>query len=377
MPPYGLLLVGGSHTHQENYARSFAADPRCRLIGLTDESDVCAERRALNKRLAGELSIPYLDDLDDALAREDVQLVSVCVEPERRGRVAVRCARAGKHLYLDKPLAASIDDARKIVAAVKEQRVLSQMFSLVRSPAAARARDDWISGRLGQPIGLHCELMFAKGVSGTADLSQPRHETALPKRFTWIDSKRELFCVGLYPLVLFQWLAGKKVKTVHAVTANYFFEEHQRNDAEDFACVLLGYEGGVEATITVGRTGWSSHPREGIHQIRLVGSERSMMIDAWRPRLEVYSDNPSWRPPAQPHPDDPMGFWSSTAREIGIEPKSAWQPIGPIAKSDGSYFLDCLEQQRESDVSAAVGAHAVEVIMAAYRSAASGQTVSL
>jgi len=377
MPPYGLLLIGGSHTHQENYARSFAADERCRLIGLTDETDVSSRRRTLNERLADELDIPHLDDLDAALDRDDVHLVSVCVEPERRARVAVRCAQAGKHLYLDKPLAASADEARQIVDAVQQQGVLSQMFSLVRSPAAGRVREEWASGRLGKPIGLHAELMFAKGPAGTADLSKPRHETAVPKRFTWIDSKRELFCVGLYPLVLFGWLTGQRVKTVHAVTANYFFAEHQRNDAEDFACLLLGYENGIEATITVGRTGWSSHPRDGIHQIHLVGGDRSTTIDAWRPRLAISSERSPWRPPSQPHPEDPMGFWSSTAREAGIKTKTAWQPIGSTAGSDASYFLDCIQQQRESDVSAAIGAHAVEVIMAAYRSAAQRRTVSL
>ena len=377
MSPYGLLLLGGSQTHQENYARSFAADPRCRLIGVTDEADVPPRRRSLNERLAGELGIPHFDDLDDALAREDVHLVSVCVEPERRGRVAVRCAQAGKHLYLDKPLAAGVGDARQIVTAVREQGVLSQMFSLVQSSVAGRAREAWESGRLGKPIGLHCELMFAKGFAGTADLSRPRHETAGPKRFTWIDSKRELFCVGLYPLVLFQWLSGQQVESVHAVTANYFFADHQRNDAEDFACLLLGYAGGLEATITVGRTGWLSHPRDGIHQVHLVGSDRSVKIDAWQPRLEVYSNESCWKPPSRPHPEDPMGFWSSTAREAGIKPKTAWQPINSIAGSDASGFLDCIEQQRESAVSAAIGAHAVEVIMAAYRSAAQGRAVLL
>src|SRR5262249_31052802 len=39
-PRYGVLLVSGNHTHQEDYALAFAADPRCRLIAVTDESGV-------------------------------------------------------------------------------------------------------------------------------------------------------------------------------------------------------------------------------------------------------------------------------------------------------------------------------------------------
>lgn len=85
---FGLLLIGGSHTHQENYARAFEADPRCRLVGLTDESEIPPRRMELNQRLAAELDVPLLPDLEEALARDDVDLVSVCAEPERRGNLA-------------------------------------------------------------------------------------------------------------------------------------------------------------------------------------------------------------------------------------------------------------------------------------------------
>lgn len=376
-PPYGLLLIAGSLTHQENYARAFADDERCRLIGLTDEADIPTRRRELNAQLAGELDIPLFDDMDEALARDDVQLVCLCPEPERRGRLAAKAARAGKHIYVDKPLAASVADAKDVVAAVNETGVRSQMFSLVRSEAAQRARSIVESGRLGELIGLHCELLFAKGVSGTADLSKPRVEKPKADQFTFIESKRELFCVGLYPLVLFQWLTGSRFTEVAGSTSNYFFAEHQQNDVEDFSCLLLGIEGGIETTITVGRTGWSSHPDFGVHQIHLVGTAGTETIDTFRPRLEIYSDAPTWRQPAKPHPEDPMGFWSSTQQAGGVEPKSDWHPVQSAVQGDASYFLDCIEQDCESDVPAAVGAHAVEVILAGYESAATGDTVEL
>lgn len=376
-PPFGLLLISGAQTHQENYAQMFAADERCRLIGLVDESDVPKRRRELNSQLADELGIPVFDDLDAALRRDDVQLASVCAEPERRGRLAARCALAGKHVYIDKPLAASTEDARAIVDAVETAGVRSQMFSLVRSSAAQRARDVLRDGRLGELAGLHCELMFAKGQGGTADLSLSRHEKAVAERFTFVDSKRELYCVGLYPLVLFQWLTGSRMNSVYATTSNYFFAEHQRNDVEDFACLLMELEGGVQATIAVGRTGWSSHRGSGIHQVHLVGTDDSITIDAFRPRLEIAGNEPAWTPPEHPHPEDPMGFWSSTQRASGVQPKTDWWPVEPAAQSDQSFFLDCIEHDQESDVPASLGAHAVEVILAGYRSAAAGQTVAL
>jgi len=366
---YGLLIVGGNLTHQENYSRALAEDPRVRLVGLTDESDIPVRRRELNVALADELGIAYLEPYEEALAREDVDLVCLCPEPERRARMTVAAARAGKHVYVDKPLCATVAGAREVVAAVEESGVRSQMFSLVRSSIGRRCAEVIGSGRLGSLVGLHAELLFAKGIAGTAGLDRPRREQATAERFTWVDSKRELFCVGLYPLVLFEWLTGRRAESVEAATANYFFTEHQANGAEDFAALLVGWDGGLETTITVGRSGWSSHPSHGIHQVHLVGTDATATVDAFRPRLEIFSDAAAWCQPETPHPEDPMGFWSSTQEAGGVEPKTDWWPLAEAATADAEYFLDCLDAGRDSDVPVAMGAHAVEMILAAYEAA--------
>jgi myo-inositol 2-dehydrogenase / D-chiro-inositol 1-dehydrogenase len=372
--PFGLLLITGNQTHQENYARAFAADDRCRLIGLTDEAGIPQRRRELNHELADELGIPYLDHLDSAVAREDVDLVSICAEPERRLRLSLGCIVAGKHLYLDKDPAPTVDDAWQIARAVEENGVLAQAFSLVRLPACQHAKQIVESGKLGELVGLHCDVTFAKGIPGTADLSQPRREKATASRFTFTDSKREFLCVGYYPLILFQWLTGQRFTTVDATTANYFFEAHQKNDVEDFASVMLKMNGGIEATITAGRCGWMSHRDYGVHDIRLVGTRGSITIDAQRPRLEVCSDSAPWTQPTVGHPEDPMGFWSSTQKSGGVNPKQDWRTISAAARSDATAFLDCLEQNQQSDVTAAMAAHSVDVVHAVYRSATSGQS---
>ena len=81
---YGVLIIGGHRSHQENYSRLFAADPRCRLIASSDELDAPSDRVELNRALAEELDIPYIPDLEEALARDDVHIVSLM----RRDRAA-------------------------------------------------------------------------------------------------------------------------------------------------------------------------------------------------------------------------------------------------------------------------------------------------
>jgi predicted dehydrogenase len=374
--PFGVLLVTGSHTHQEQYAAGFAADKRCRLVAVIDEPDVDMRRWELNGRLAKRLGIPYLADLGKALARKDVQLVSICAPPERRARIAIRCAQARKHLYLDKPLAPTLKEADAVVAAVKKAGVRSHMFTFIPQ-SWAQAGKRLLEGKtLGKLRAIHADVFFAKGRTGTAKLGAPRKEEYPPARHQLLDAKRELDNVGVYPITLIRWLTGRQFRTVFAVTANYFFREHQRRNVEDFGLLACTLEDGLPVTITAGRFGWMTHPAAGLNRLVLVGTEKTLIVDANRPRLEVYSDETPWVPP-NVNPADPMAFWQSTQEEVHLRPKRTWMATLPSGPSDASYFLDCLEKNRESEINAAEAALATEVLLAAYRSAATRQVVTL
>jgi predicted dehydrogenase len=373
---YGILLVSGSHTHQEGYAQAFAQDKRARLIAVTDEAKIDRRRRELNERLAKSLDIPYIPDLATALARKDVDVVSVCAPPERRGRIIVECARAGKHLYLDKSLCPQLQEADDIVAAVQKAGVKSHMFSFISQPWAREAKRLVQSKRLGELRAIHADAFFAKGRTGRAKLGSRRREEYPPQRHQLVEAKRELDNVGVYPITLVRFLTGRRFRTVLGVTANYFFAQHQKHNVEDFGLLACTLEEGLPVTIAAGRYGWMTHPAAGVNRIILVGTERTIVIDANRPRLEVYTDETPWAPPAE-HPQDPMGFWSSTQDEVHTRPKRTWVPAGPSAPSDAAYFLDRLDANRDSELNAAEAALATEVLLAAYRSAATREVISL
>jgi predicted dehydrogenase len=378
MSRYGVLLVGGNRTHQENYGRAFAADPRCRLVGVTDERGLPPYRDALNRMLAAELEIPFLEELETALARDDVHIVSMVADVERRGRVAAACARAGKHLYLDKPLAGSVEDARAIAEAVEAAGVRSQVFSLVTTPWARAARRALEAGRVGTLLGIHADMLIAKGAAGTVPPGRVRREQGEPGRYTYVAAKRELFDMGIYPVALIAWLTGRRVAQVAAVTGNYFFAEHAEHDLEDLGSMVLEMEGGLPASATGGRIGWTSHPRGGVSRVVLVGSEGTLAFSDAEPHLEVYTDEADFPVPRR-HPWDPMGMWASTQREAGVAPKRRWQPLdGSSALTlEIQHFLDCLDRGAEPELNARASVHHVEVLMAAYRAATSGKPVPL
>jgi predicted dehydrogenase len=376
---YGVLLVSGRRTHQEGHAAAFDAHPSCELIAVTDEKDVPQVRAEANRLLAEDYSIPYIPDLDQALQLLNVDIVSACPDVERRGRVAVRCADAGKHLYLDKPLAGTIADARAIVDAVGRNGVSAQMFSQVHSSFAQRARSAIDSGLVGELKAVHIECVFAKGAPGTATSTGPRAEKSPPDQFTFVEAKREMFDLGVYAVALVRWLSGKTVSTVEAVTSNYFFAEHEQVGVEDFGIMNLGLEGVVSATIAAGRFGWTSHPGGGPLRIVLVGTNGVFEFDAYSPGFEIHTNEPGFTMPDR-HPLDPMGMWASTQRESGVMRKNRWHsfnqdPPGQLA--DVSAFIDCIETGAEPEMNVHLAETLTEVILAGYESAAIGGPVGL
>ena len=74
-----------------------------------------------------------------------------------------------------------------------------------------------------------------------------------------------------------------------------------------------------------------------------------------------------------------MGMWTQPpGSRFTPGRKESWvTPPAVGVNSDASYFLDCIEKGRESDVPTALAAHVTEVLMAAYHSAATGRVVTL
>ncbi|MEM7032076.1 MAG: Gfo/Idh/MocA family oxidoreductase [Chloroflexota bacterium] len=372
----GVLLVSGALTHQENYSLKFRDDPRCRLIGVTDEANVDAERTQLNQAWAEKLDIPYLPNLGDALHRADVDIVSICAEPERRGRIAVECANAEKHIYLDKPVTPFLTVADSVVEAVQQNGVRSQMFSFIYQPWVQRAKQIVASGELGDLLAVHADCLFAKGPNGTAQLGTIRQSPYPPKISNFVDAKAELYAMGIYSLGVACWLIGHSVQTVYGQTANYFFEAHQHHNVEDFGYLMLTFSNGATATITGGRIGWTGHASGGNNQVYLIGTKKSLLIDAYRPRLEVYDRAPAWASP-EVNPRDPMGFWSSTQAEVNIQPKRIYTPFMADFRGDEQHFVDCIVEDRESEMNAQQAATLTEILLAGYQSASQGHVVSL
>lgn len=373
MSELSVLLVGGDRTHQEFYADWFAADGRCKLAALTDEADVGAERHALNHQLASKLKIPYVP-LAEAV-QMPAQIASGCVEMERRGRVASLLAAAGKHLYLDKPVAASVEDAKKIAESVERAGVVAQIASHVHCHWARQARSALTQATSDTTLQLYADMLVAKGTPTDLD-ARVRNETFRPRYFPSGTAKRELFDLGFYPVSLLIWLTRTRVVEVHALTGNYFFQQHLDQDVEDFGALLLRFASGLTATVTCGRIGWESHPAKGVIRVAMAGERGFAEFNGADNHLQQWCGaRPFVPPPAGSH--DPMGMWASTLAALPVQ-KAAYEPLFPDARHvDVAAFVDCVTAGRQPEVTARDGVHHLEILMAAYRSAATRQAVRI
>src|SRR5690349_24441714 len=89
---------------------------------------VCDPIRARADAVATKFAVPAHDDIDDFLARKDIDAVSVLTPSGLHPQHVVACAKAGKHVVVEKPMALRLQDADDMIRACDEAVV--KLFSV-------------------------------------------------------------------------------------------------------------------------------------------------------------------------------------------------------------------------------------------------------
>jgi predicted dehydrogenase len=131
-----------------NLARNFDAIPGCELAWCCDESAAARERAALRFPRAATT-----DDIDDLLADPSLDAVAVATPVPSHAPLATRVLEAGKHCFVEKPLAVSVADGERAVAAAEAgARVLMVGHLLEYHPGVERLAQLMEAGELGEQI---------------------------------------------------------------------------------------------------------------------------------------------------------------------------------------------------------------------------------
>ena len=129
-----------------NLARNFAALPDCELVVCCDLSETARAR--VSAMLPG---VKTTDDFSTLLADPDLDAIVLATPVPTHADLAVEVLRAGKHCFVEKPLAQSVADAERAVAAAeKSGRILMVGHLLEYHPGVRRLKELTKSGELGE-----------------------------------------------------------------------------------------------------------------------------------------------------------------------------------------------------------------------------------
>jgi predicted dehydrogenase len=248
-------LLGTGHWAREVHAAALAAHEDADFIGVWGRNPANAAA------LAGRYGVRAFSDLDELL--EAVDAVAISLPPDVQAELAVRAAGAGRHLLLEKPLALSLDDARRVVDAAETAKVSSVVFFTARFQPVVATWLEEVRGA-GEWHGAH-----ATWFGSITDPSSPYAGSQ------WRHRKGALWDVGPHALALTMPVLGP----VERVTAG--------TGLGDTVHLVLGHRGGASSTVSLSLTvpavaatsdfsaygpqGWVVAPRGGLSVVEAFG----------------------------------------------------------------------------------------------------------
>jgi len=198
------------------------------VVGAADPSP---EARARARRVAG---IEAVADPDQLLARDDIAAVVICARTDRHAELAIGAAEAGKHLYLEKPIATTATDARRVADAVRHAGVIGMIgFNHRFHPLHQRARRLLLQGAIGPvravqtafceplPMELMPEWKRRRATGGGVLLDLASHQIDLLRWF--LDDEIERVEASIASQVTEDDTAWLELRTARGTAATCFF----------------------------------------------------------------------------------------------------------------------------------------------------------
>jgi len=147
-----------------------------RLVAVCDvDSKRAADAAAIVKQhYADDGTVDQYRDFRELLARDDIDGVTISTPDHQHAVIAVAAARAGKDIYLQKPLTYSINEGKALVKAVRENNVILQTGSQQRSSVYFRTVCELVRNeRIGKLQRIEVEVPTDSGTGQNTDMPIP------------------------------------------------------------------------------------------------------------------------------------------------------------------------------------------------------------
>jgi UDP-N-acetyl-2-amino-2-deoxyglucuronate dehydrogenase len=308
---------------------------------------VCDPVRARADAIASKFGIPRDYDIDSFLARKDIDAVAVLTPSGMHPEHVIACAKAGKHVVVEKPMALRLQDADEMMRACDEAGVKLFVVKQNRfNVPVVKAREALEAGR------------FGKLILGTVRVRWCRDQSYYDQddwRGTWAYDGGVLTNQASHHVDMLEWFFGDVV-SVHAraITALAKIE------TEDTAVATLKFRNGalgiIEATT-------AARPRDLEGSLSILGEKGSVEIAGF-----AVNQIRHW------------AFVDELPSDKDVMEKFSVNPPNVYGFGHQAYYqhvVDCLIHQHAALVDGLEGRKSLELISALYESIETGQEVSL
>lgn len=308
---------------------------------------VCDVVETKARAIGEQFGVPWFTDMHEMAREVEIDAFVVLTESGNHARNVIDLAPYGRHIVVEKPMALSLADADRMIAACDEAGVKLFVVKQNRfNVPVVKLREALEAGR------------FGKLVMGTVRVRWCRPQSYYdqdPWRGTWALDGGVLTNQASHHVDLLEWMMGD-VESVYAKTTTALAEI----EAEDTAVVILKFASGalgvIEATTAV-------RPRDLEGSISVLGEKGSVEIGGFAVnQMKVWNF-------IEPVEDDEnvMGKYS-------VNPPNVY---GFGHQAYYEHVVGCILHGREHLVDGLVGRRSLELINAIYESVERGSEVQL
>lgn len=321
-------VVGAGHIAQAAVLPAFAhARTNSRLVAIV--SGDRSKRRALARRYELEQTFDY-DDYDQCL--QSVDAVYIALPNSMHAEYTIRAARAGVHVLVEKPMAVTVADCRRMIAACARHRVkLMVAYRLHFESINLEVIDRVRRGDIGVP----------KYFSSSFSMSVRRGD---------IRTKREygggtLYDIGVYCINAARYLFRAEPREVLALSVNSGVAKLAEID--ETTAAVLRFDGDRVASFV------TSFNAADVAEYRIVGTRGDLHV------------NPAYE------------YAEGLGYTLTVDGKRTRKSLGKRDQfaPELLHFSDCIIDDRAPEPSGAEGMQDVRIVEALYASARSGKAV--
>jgi predicted dehydrogenase len=318
-----------------NLARNFDRLPGCRLTWVCD-----LDEALLDRHRDAYPQARFTTRLADLLEDPDLDAVAIATPVPTHAALGLQVLEAGKHAFIEKPIALTAEDARR-VADLAEQRGLVCMVDhlLVLHPGVQRVKALIDDGSLGQ-------VYYLYGNRQNLGIVRP--------------DENALWSLGPHDLSVMLHLVGEPAVEVSATGASYL-----QPGVEDVVFGRVTFRSGV-----IGHLHLSWLDPHKMRRMTVIGAEKMVVFDDMETerKVTVYDKGPI------PRTETYGEYIQVRSGDIWIPKIPAAEPLRLVCE----HFTGCVAEGRTPVADARAGVAVVEVLEAMSESlAAQGRPVAL